>query len=173
MVKVQLEDKDFESRKAYFGLGAHEVYIEKIEKVTPDSGSPYLNVSVLGVQDEKEVRDDVRAYISDAAAPYTVSTLARIAVHNKKTDKEKQAVRDAFKEIDTDEIDQKFLDKFKDMQAWILTEENLNAPRDNGGYFWRSSLYSYEPKPKKITAESLVSEGGTEITKENLGEIPF
>lgn len=175
MVKVSIEDKDMAERKPYFGVGVHEVYIEKIKSEKPEKGAPFFSVEVLGSVNDLEVRDDVRLYISEAAAPYTLANLARIAVHNKQTEKEKDAVREAFKAItDTDEIDQKFLDKFKDMQAWILVEEDMGSPKPNGGYYTRASLYSYKPQAStnasKMTAEDLVSDNNEKI---DLEEIPF
>lgn len=171
MVKVQLDEKDFAERKPYFGAGVHEVVITELKKVEPESGAPYVEATVIGENDEK---DAIRLYISEKAAPYTLSNLARIAVHNKETDAEKQKVRDAFTKItDTDQLDEKFLDKFKDMQAWILTEEDLNAPKPNGGYYLRSNLYSYVPKPRnasQMTAEQLVSDQNEKVDTD---EIPF
>lgn len=170
MVKVQIEDKDLADRKPYFGAGVHEVYITEAKVEKPEGKAPYIEVTVIGENDEK---DDIRLYISEAAAPYTLSNLGRIAVHNKQDEKEKEGVRTAFKAItDTDQIDQKFLDKFKDMQAWILTEEDLGAPKPNGGYYLRSSLYSYKPTPRvpEMTPEQLMSDQNEKI---DLDEIPF
>lgn len=167
MVKVQLEDKDFAERKPYFDEGSHEVYITGAKKVTPEQGAPYIEVSVLG---EEDATEDIRVYISEAAAPYTMANLARIAVHNAKDEAAKEKVRAAFKAIDdTDQIDDKFLAKFKDMQCWILTEENTNAPKENGGYFLRSQLYSWEPKVKAKTIQQDIANGKPVDTS----EIPF
>lgn len=173
MVKVNLDEKDFAERKPYFDAGVHEVYITDAKKVEPENGAPYIEVTVVG---EGDATDSIRNYISEKAAPYTLSNLARIAVHNKQTEADKQAVRDAFKKItDTDQIDQKFLDKFKDMQAWILTAEDTNGnQKPGGGYYLRSNLYSYEPKPKAPTADELVSDfkkqGATPV---DVNEVPF
>lgn len=168
MVKVALEDKDFAERKPYFDVGVHEVYITGAHKVEPQTGSPYIEVTVLG---DEDTTDDIRVYISEAAAPYTIANLARIAVHNAPTDEAKEKAKVAFKAItDTDMIDDKFLTKFENMQAWIKTEENLNAPKENGGYFLRSSLYSWEPKEPKMTPEQLMGVGTTQVDPK---EVPF
>lgn len=156
MVKVQLDEKDFAERKPYFDAGVHEVVISGIEKVEPKEGSPYINVTVTGLKDEST---DIRCYISEKAAPYTLANFGRIAVHNQDSEPAKAKVRKAFQAVtDTDQLDQEFLDKLKDMQAWILVEEDFNAPKPNGGYYLRSKLYSWEPKPKKVTADDLTTD---------------
>lgn len=173
MVKMnEMEDKDFEPRKAYFAEGVHEVYITAMERgVSPNTKSEYIEVSLLG---EGDAEGSARLYLTDKTADRSRSILATIAVHNKGTDAEKQKVRDVFKKVtDTDQLDDKFLAKFKDMQAWILVEEDKSAPKPNGGFYLRTNLYSYEPKPRAKTADELVSditEGGEPV---DLSEIPF
>lgn len=172
MAKVQpLEDKDFAERKPYFEAGVHEVFISGMTKVEPETGAPYIEVEVLGKND---ATDSIRVYISEKAAPYTLANLARIAVHNKDKEADKEKVREAFKKItDTDQLDAEFLAKFKDMQAWILTEEDTNAPKPKGGFYLRSSLYSWEPQAKTVTADDLTTKnmvaGGTPAND----EVPF
>lgn len=167
MVKVQLEDKDMADHKPYFAEGAHEVYITGAKKVVPETGSPYIEVSILNADDATE---DTRNYISEAAAPYTLSKLARIAIHNAKDDAAKAKVRESFKAInDTNQVDEAFLAKFKDMQAWALTEEDLNAPKEKGGYFLRTQLFSWPPQVKAKTTEQDI-DGGKSV---DLSEIPF
>lgn len=175
MAKLQpLEDKDFDARKPYFGLGAHEVYIKAARRgqLDNENKTEYVEFDLLGEDDQE---GNVRLWISEKAAPYTLARLGQIAVHNKDTEEEKQKVRDAFKKItDTDLIDQKFLDKFKDMQAWILVEEDTNAPKPNGGFYTRTNLYSYPPKPRQLSASDLTTDqmkqGGTPV---NPDEVPF
>lgn len=165
-----MEDKDFSARKPYFGVGVHEIYITKAERGTASTGSEYIEIDVLGEDDRT---GNTRLYLTEKTSERSRSILGAIAVHNKETDVDKQKVRDAFKSItDTDELDEKFLAKFKDMQAWILTEEDTNAPKPNGGYYLRNSIYSYPPTPRtsqKVTAEQLVSSG----TPVDDDEIPF
>lgn len=168
MVKVNsLEDKDFAERKPYFEAGAHEIYITEAKQVKPETGAPYIEVTVLG---ENDATDNIRLYTSEAAAPYTLANLARIAVHNEQTDAGKEKAREKFKKItDTDELDDKFLANFKDSQAWILTEEDKNAPKPNGGFYLRSSLYSWPPKVKATTIEQDIDNA----KPVDLSEIPF
>ena len=175
MAKLQpLEDKDFAERKPYFDAGVHEVAIQAVRRGVMDNENKteYVEFDVVGLQDEEA---SVRLWLSDKAAPYTLANLARIAVHNKESEADKQKVREAFKKItDTDQLDEKFLEKFVDMQCWILTEEDTNAPKPNGGFYLRNNLYSWEPKPKQITADDLTTAnmkaGGTPVDND---DVPF
>lgn len=168
-----MEDKDFADRKPYFDEGVHEVYIKKATRgSSPKTGSEYIEFDLLGENDEE---GNVRLYLTEKTQERSRSILATIAVHNKQSDVEKQAVRDAFKKItDTDQLDDDFLKKFVDLQAWILTEQDTNAPKPNGGFYLRNNLYSYEPTPRTTatspatTASQLL--GGTDA---DLDEVPF
>jgi hypothetical protein len=59
------------------------------------------------------------------------------------------------------------------MQAWIKTEEDLSAPKPNGGYYLRSQLYSYEPKmdngAKAMSTQTMLDTG----TAADADEVPF
>ena len=168
MVKVNpMEDKDFEARGKYFDAGVYKVHLSDPKRDVSKSGSEFVQFTVNG---ENEEQSDVRLYLTEKAAPYSLKTLAGIAVHNKGSEAEKQKVRDAFKNItDTDTLDAKFLEKFENMEAWVLVEEDTNSPKPNGGYYLRYNLYSYEPKPRKITPEDLMG-GGTPVDPD---EVPF
>lgn len=165
----EMQDKDFEARKPFFGLGAHEVFIESVEAGEATTGSVYLQFELLG---EDDATGNCRLYLTEKTADRTRSILGAIAVHNKEKEADKQKVRDEFKKItDSDQMtDAKFLAQFKDMQAWILTEEDKNAPKPNGGYYLRNNLYSYEPTPRKTIAEDLMS-GATPVADDD--DIPF
>lgn len=168
MVKMaQMEDKDF-NNSAYFDLGVHEVAITGAETGKNEKGTPYIDITVEGLGDEK---DTVRMYTSENAAPYTRNNLAKIAVHNRDSEEEKQKVRDAFKKItDSDQMDNKFLERFIDMQAWLLVEEDQTAPKPNGGFYKRSTLYAYKPTPKAAVAAVMGKSGDAPV---DLNEIPF
>lgn len=173
MVKVKpLEDKDFEARGKYFELGVHEVYITSFERgTTPNTGSEFIEFGIVGENNEE---DSVRLYLTEKAAEMTLKILGGIAVHNQDTEEKKQKVRQAFKDIDdTDKLTDKMLERFKDMQAWILTEEDMSSQKPNGGFYRRNRLFSYEPNPPKAqttTVEDLMG-GGTKT--DDGTEIPF
>ena len=169
MVKMsEMTDKDFEARKPYFGVGVHEVILTGATTGEATTGSKFIEFELLGENDEE---GSVRLYLTEKTVERTRSILATIAVHNKDGEVEKQKVRDGFKKItDSDEmLTEKFLAKFKDMQAWILTEEDKSAPKPNGGFYLRNNLYSYEPKPRATTIQQDI-EGGKPV---DLSEIPF
>lgn len=170
----QMEDKDFNETK-YFDEGVHEVFITGGIRGTTESGKDFIDFNILGKEDQT---GKVRMYLSEAAAPYTRKRLAAIAVHSKSGDVEKQKVRDWFKKInDTDLMDQKFIDAFKDMEAWMLAEENEQQPKPNGGYYLSYNLFSYKPTPRakqnSTAAKAIEALGGGEITEDNLDEFPF
>ncbi len=170
MVKMnEMQDKDFEARKPYFGIGVHEIYINGATTgKAKNTGSDYIEFSIIGQNDEE---GKVTLWLTEKTVDRTRSILATIAVHNKEGEVEKQKVRDAFKKItDSDEmLSEKFLAKFENMQAWILTEEDKSSPKPNGGFYLRNNLYSYEPKPRATTIEQDIA-GGKPI---DLSEIPF
>jgi hypothetical protein len=170
MVKMKtMSDKEFEARKPYFGVGVHEVILTSaVAGKSPTTESDFIEFSLLGEADEE---GSVRMYLTEKTVERTRSILATIAVHNKEGEVEKQKVRDAFKKMtDSDDmLTEKFLAKYKDMQAWILTEEDKSAPKPNGGFYLRSNLYSYEPKPRATTIQEDIA-GGKPI---DLSEIPF
>jgi len=176
MAKVQpLEDKDFEPRNTdYLRPGVHEVFIKSAKRGQLDNEKKTEYVE-LGVEGE-DGSGTVTMFISEKAAPYTLARLAQVAVHNEASDEAKQKVRDRFKKInDTDKIDQAFLDLFVDMQCWVLTEEDTSGKqKPNGGFYLRNNLYSYEPKPRTVTAANLTTDqmkaGGTPVDTD---EIPF
>lgn len=175
MVKVAepLTDESFETKGGnYFDPGIYEVYIQGFKRgKTPNTGSEFVEFDVLGSEDQE---GKVRLYLTEKSAHFSLRTLGTIAVHNKEGEAEKQKVRDAFKKIlDTDQLTDAMLKRFIGMQAWILVEEDKNAPKPNGGYYLRYNLYGYEPKPRKQTAEELINEfkaGGEPVDTD---EIPF
>lgn len=168
MVKVSIDDKAFAPRKEYFGPGVHEVHITGATRgKTPNKGTEYVEFELEGEDGE----GTATLWMSEKAAPYSIARMAQVAVHNKASETDKQKVRDAFMKItDSDEIDDKFLEKFEGMQAWILTEEDTSgAQKPGGGYYLRNNLYSYEPTVKKTTAEDIMP-GGQSISTD---DVPF
>lgn len=168
-----MEDKDFNAPGSYFPVGVHQVGITKAERgKSPKTGTEFIEMTVVGEGDEE---GSARMYLSEKAAPWTRRTLATIAVHNKSTEPEKEAVRKAFKNIlSTDKFDGMFLSKFEGMEAWISVEEDLDAPKPNGGYYTRTNIFGYEPKPRKTTAADLVSDFKAKGAEDvDVSTIPF
>jgi len=181
MVKMDtMEDKDFEERRQYFDVGVHEVTIKDHEVGVTPSGSEFIKFLVE--DDTTEGKADPlwltprKPGKETSGAEISRRMLAAIAVHNKEGEAAKQKVRDSFKAItDSDQMKAKaFLDRFKGMQCWILVEEDMDSPKPKGGYYLRSSLYSYEPKPRQKTAAELVSDMTSQpATAAEIDEIPF
>ena len=171
MVKLPpMEDKDFNGGKNYFGVGVYDIIIQKVSNGTTPNGSDFLEFEVEAEDGET---GSTRLYVTKKAAPYARSTLAGIAVHNKTTEADKEKVRAAFKAIDDTDLmlDKKWYQNFEGMEAWLKVEEDLNAPKPNGGFYLRYNLYSYKPKEKSLAqqADELVSNS----TPVDPDEVPF
>lgn len=176
MVKVEpLTDEDLKPRGDgnWFDVGVHKVIIESAKRGKIDSGKEYVEFTVLGEEDQQ---GSARLWFTtDKAAKYALSILAGIAVHNKNSEAAKQTVRDAFKKItDTDSVDDKFLTRYEKMDAWVSVYEDVNGKqKPGGGFYKRTDIYGYEPKPKKQTAEQLVADLKTNGEAVDVSEIPF
>jgi hypothetical protein len=176
-MKINLTDEDLAERTGsnYFEEGEHEVLIQKATRGTTDSGKDYVEFEVLGHNDEQ---DTARVWLTtEKSCKYALSILAGIATHNKHTEAEKQAVRDAFKKItDTDQVDDKFLAKFKEMDAFFTVYKSDRTYQGNDGttkYSYDKNIYGYMPsprKPKQMTVDELM---GTPASSTDIDAIPF
>ena len=162
-MKVQLTDEDLATRgdRNYFAEGEHEVLIEKAERGTTDAGKEYVEFSVLGHADE---RDTARLWFTtDASAKYAMSIMAGIAVHNKQTDADKTATRNAWKAItETDKIDAKYLANFKDKDAFFTvhkSDRTYTTPSGEVKFSYDKNIYGYMPKPKATTIQQDILAG--------------
>lgn len=175
MVKVNpLTDEDLKPRGGgkWFDEGVYPVVITEAKRGKTDSGKEYVQLDVLGEADQE---GNARLWFTtDKAASYALSILAGIAVHNNEGEPAKQKVRDAFKKItDTDEIDAKFLARYKGMDAWVLVYEDTNGQqKPGGGYYKRTDIYGYQVQPRstQATIESLFPGGEGVDDKDS---IPF
>ena len=173
MVKVTMTDEDLATRTGgnYFSEGVHEVLIRKAERGTTAAGKDFAEITVLGHDDEEGT---ARLWFStEAGAKYALSILSGIAVHNREGDAAKEKARATFKAItDTDEVDDKFLARFVEMDAWFLVQKSggtyQNAEGETKDSYDRN-IYGYEPKMKPMTAEQLISSG----TPVSTDDVPF
>lgn len=177
MVKLEnpLTDEDLKPRGGgkWFNEGVYPVVIAEAKRGKTDSGKEYIQIDVLGEEDQE---GNARLWFTtDKASKYALSILAGIAVHNKESEVEKEKVRTTFKKItDTDSVDDKFLTRYKGMDAWVLVYEDTNGQqKPGGGYYKRTDIYGYEPKPKQQTAEQLVADFKTNGEAVDTDEIPF
>ena len=171
MVKMpEMTDKDFDARGEYFDVGEYEAGILSAKRgKSENTGSEFIEFEVQDANGD--AKTSTRLYLTEKSAPYTRSTLAGIAVHNQQDDAGKDKVREFFKGItDTDKFDDKFLARYEGDTAFIRVEEDKNAPKPNGGFYLRASLFHYMPKPKKPTVEDIMG-GGTPVNDPN--DIPF
>jgi hypothetical protein len=171
-MKVNLTDEDLAERTPsnYFSEGLHEVLIQKAELGTTDAGKDYVEFTVLGHDDETGT---ARLWFStDAGAKYALSIMAGIASHNRQSEADKQVVRDTFKKItDTDQVDSKFLTRFKEMDAFYLVQQSDRTYQNAQGetkHSYDRNIYGYPMQPKKTTVESLL--GGTPVSTD---DVPF
>lgn len=172
-MKVNLTDEDLATRgdKNYFSEGEHEVLIQKAERGTTDAGKAYVEFTVLGQNDES---DTARLWFTtEKSCVYALSILAGIAVHNKATDAEKTAVRDAFKKItDTDQVNAAFLAKFKEMDAFFTVYKSDRTYTTASGetkHSYDKNITGYMPKAKATTMKQDIAAG----QNVDLSEIPF
>lgn len=172
MVKINLTDEDLDRTPGnYFTEGVHKVKIDSIERDNMDDGRAFLTVKVTGEDDQEGT---ARLWLhTEGGAKYSLSILSGIVSHSKKTEADKAKVRESFKAInDTDELDSKFLARFKGLEAWYEVEKTdrtyTNADGETKNSYNRN-VYGYEPKPKKVTVEDIM--GGAESISSN--DIPF
>lgn len=175
-MKVQLTDEDLKERNTnYFEEGVYEVLITKAERGTTDNGKDYVEFTVQGHDDQEGTAR--MWFTTDKACKYTLSVLAGLAVHNKHTDAEKDKVRTAFKAItDTDQLDNKFLARFEEMDAFYRVQKSDRTYTNQAGetkHSYDKDIAAYPLKMKQLTADQLVADfknGGTEVSTDS---IPF
>lgn len=174
MVKVSLTDEDMKSRKSnnYFEEGVHEVIITKAERGETTGGKEYVEFTLLGQEDQEGTAR--LWFTTEKSAKYALGVLAGIAVHNKESEDEKEKVREAFKKItDTDQVDDKFLARFKNMDAWYSvykSDRTYTAQDGSTRNSYDKNIHSYQPKPK---AQDLLTEFKTTGEVVSTDEIPF
>lgn len=175
MAKIEkMTDEDFAKEGGnsnYFKRGVHPIMIiDAVVGKSEKKGTPYILFEVEGDEGQRDTVE--RMYVTEGTSMFLRRNLSAFLVHNKETEKEKEAVREFFKTIDDTDmlLDKKFLDKFLGLRGWILRDEDENSPKPNGGYYLRNQLYAYAPKfEEKDTAESIMEEG----EKVDLSVIPF
>jgi hypothetical protein len=134
----------------YFNYGVHKVKLGLIETGETESGKEYIELTVLG---ENEEEDTARVWFStEKAANYSFNTLSQIAVHQGKNDEEKSAIRAAVINCgDTDEIVKLFNDKFVGTaELWFTVypspDRTYQAADGSTKKSIDKNVYGYEPK---------------------------
>ena len=142
------EAKEFEGNGGgqWLGFGVHEVQIMLIDMGELDSGTEYMEFTVVGKSDEEE---RVRLWITDKSEKYTFATLKSIYTHCAPEDK-KEAAKEALDKCkDYDEV-LALLQKCIGKQVWITKYPDPSRTYTNSqGETKRSintNIYGYEPK---------------------------
>lgn len=172
---IDLTNENFDTPAGgkYFDVGVHIVEIISATRETNTNGNDFVSFKVRGVNDEE---GEARRYLTEKSAKWTVSLISGIIVHNQDSDASKEKARETLRKItNTSQVDDKFLAKLVDKEAWIEVYEDTNAPKPNGGYYKRAKIFQYEPKPRQTQPAQQVQSvtGGTMLTDKELDEIPF
>lgn len=157
--------KEF-SDSNWFGFGVHKVHIGAIELSETESGKEYVEVTVLG---DNEEEDSARVWFtSEKAANYSFNVLRQIYVHNAPEEK-KDAARDTMDAVkDTEELVAKLNDRLIGGECWFTKYPDPERTYlDASGNIKQSinkNIYGYEPKPRP----DLLPADSERLTKDNL-----
>lgn len=141
------EVKEF-SDGNWLGFGVHKVKIGMIERGETESGKEYIEVTVLG---ENEEEDTARVWFtSDKAANYSFNVLRQIYVHNAPEDK-KDAARSTFDAVkDTEEVVKLYNEKLIGGECWFTKYPDPERTYTNANGEIKQSInkniMGYEPK---------------------------
>lgn len=176
MVKFTDEHKKERSTN-YFDEGIHPVLIESLEFGTTEKQQEYAEFNVIDVDDPDRKGQARVWFTSDAAINFSLNILRGIAVHNAKTDADKEKVKAAFAKLgDTSEL-AKMADRFRGMEAWYVVEKSDRTYTNDAGEIkpsYNRNVLGYEPKPKAPSVvDQVVETTGGEQVDINPDEFPF
>ena len=173
------EVREFKERLPF---GITEVTLQKIEESKTDAGKHYIAATVRSA--DGDVEEEIRLWLtSTISANITFNTLRDIAVHNAKTEADKEKRRKAIDATaDSGEL-VALMQKIVGAHAWATKYyDKERTYTDNEGKTRRSintNLLGYQPKlkPELMPVEDMPSAitdvMGEELTKEDLSGIPF
>jgi len=163
-MKVSLTDEDLKVRgdQNYFPLGFHEVGVTSAKRGVTANGKEFAEFEVLSADDEDYTGTARLWFSSDKSTKYALSILSGIASHNKETEAEKQKVNEAFKKItDTDQVDDKFLERFVGMEAFYEVADNGRTYTNESGQVRPSydrNIYGYrKAQSRRQQVDNLIS----------------
>lgn len=176
MVKFTDEHKKERSMN-YFDEGVHPVLIESLEFGTTEKGQEFAEFNVIDPDDDDRKGVARVWFTTDSAIGFSINVLRGIAVHNAKTDADKEKVKAAFIKMgDTTDL-AKIADKFRGMEAWYVVEKSDNTYTNSAGEVkssYNRNVYGYEPKPKAPSSvDKVVEATGGEQVDINPSEFPF
>lgn len=169
MVKVA------ERTDKYFGKDDHNLEVTIVDGVVEASktGSKYLQ---LGFEHEdKEGDTGYNNYITEKALPYTAQRVQSILSHNAKDEAEKEAMIKELDELADEEFAEWTIKKLAGKKAYLHISYSDNINPKNGKPYLQKNLagYKVEAPTEPTVAETARQMGGEELTKENLGDLPF
>lgn len=164
----------------YFGYGVHKVHIGQVTNDETESGSEFIEFTLLGDNDEE---DTARVWFtSPKSANYSFNVLRSIFVHNQSDDKKEKA-RDAVDAVTNAKELCDLLQNVVGGECWFTKYESPDRTYVNkDGITKRSidkNIMGYEPQPKpelirqdSQKAELNALEGATDITGDKDVKIP-
>lgn len=177
------EIKKVREFKERLPFGISEVKIKEFKDAKTDDGKHYISTVVIT---DDGIEEEIRQWLtSTISANITFNTLRDIAVHNAKTEADKEKRRNMIDGTANSGELVALMQKLKDPEAWVTKYyDKQRTYIDNEGKERRSvntNLLGYQPKSLKL--ELMPAEGVTEavtetlgtdeITKENISDIPF
>jgi hypothetical protein len=156
----------------WLGIGVHDVKITAVELTKSSKGNLGINF-IVGNEDGK---NEVTMYLSEAALPYTIENITRIAVHNMPEDK-KTPLREAMANIvSAKDIFGVAKEKFVGYQCWLSVREGDDEYTNKNGEVKKSlkrNLLSYKPKETDTQAAVKSTGGGTAVPASTIPDLPF
>lgn len=144
------EAKEFEGNsKSYLDFGVHEVQIMLVGSGQTDSGTDYVEFTVVGPNEEEE---RARLWLTDKSEKYTFATLKGIYTHCAPEDKKEAAQAELEACKDYDEVVELFNKRCIGKKIWLTKYPDPNRTYTNQAGEVKQSIntniYGYEPKPK-------------------------
>jgi hypothetical protein len=153
----------------WLGFGVHKVQIGMIELGETDAGKEYVEITVLGPNEEE---DTARVWFtSDKAANYSFNVLRQIYVHNA-PEEAKDKARDTMDAVaSTEELVKVLNEKLIGAECWFTKypdpTRTYQAADGSVKHSINKNVYGYEPKPHP----ELLSDDTQEITKDNIDQV--
>lgn len=156
----------------YFTKDDHnlEVTITDGGVLSANTGSEYLQLEFE--HEGKEGDTGYNNYITEKALPYTAQRVQSILTHNAKDEAEQKKLAEELANLPNAEFGEWAVKNLVGKKAYLHISYSDNINPKNGLPYLQKNLAGYEiAAPKESPAQ--IMGGGEEITKENVGDIPF
>lgn len=144
------EAKEFEGNsKSWLDFGVHEVQIMLVESGQTDSGTDFIEFTLVGPNEEEE---RARVWLTEKSEKYTFATLKSIYTHCAPEDKKEAAREELEKCKDYDEVVELFNKRCIGKQIWFTkypdpTRTYINSQGETKQSI-NTNIYGYAPKPR-------------------------